>query len=159
MRIEEYCDKVYRVAVGDVAVAEGIREHNAGFGGEPSGTYIFPDVHIFPDGVCAIAKATKMVADGTFYKLAGEIPTYPMERVKIPCGRDEKERIMGGLKKLLKGVEYSDIDGIRIAEDKGWMLIRPSGTEDFVRITAEAKDQHSLEGLVKRGKDWVKQAR
>jgi phosphoglucosamine mutase len=158
MRIEEYCRKVYRVAVGDVAVAEGIRKHDAGFGGEPSGTYIFPDIHIFPDGVAAVAKAVKLVADGVFYKLVDEIPTYPMERVKIPCHPHEKERIMEGLKKTLKGLDYSDIDGIRIEEDDGWVLIRPSGTEDYLRITAEAKTKDRLDELVKNGKEWIKKA-
>ncbi|MFH0862346.1 MAG: phosphoglucosamine mutase [Candidatus Altiarchaeota archaeon] len=159
MRIEEFCDKVYRVAVGDVAVAEGIRKHKAGFGGEPSGTYIFPDVHIFPDGVAAVAKATKLVADGTFYKLVKEIPSYPMERVKIPCQPQEKETIMDGLRKLLKGRTYSDVDGIRITEDDGWILLRPSGTEDYVRITAEGKTKAALDILVRQGKEWVKAAR
>lgn len=159
MRIEEYCERVYRVPVGDVAVAEGIREHGAGFGGEPSGTYIFPGVHMYPDGVATVGKALKLVADGVFYELVKEIPTYPMRRVKIPCTHKEKENIMNNLKKNLKNLNYSDIDGIRVEEDDGWVLIRPSGTEDYLRITAEAKTQERLAELVKHGKSWIKKAR
>jgi phosphoglucosamine mutase len=159
MRIEEYCDKVYRVAVGDVAVADGIRKNNAGFGGEPSGTYIFPDVHIFPDGVATVAKATKLVADGVFYKLVDEIPSYPMERLKIPCEAHEKQEIMQKLRRMLRKEDFSDIDGIRIQYDDGWILIRPSGTEDYVRITAEAKSAERLGRIVKQGKEWIKAAR
>jgi phosphoglucosamine mutase len=158
MRIEEHCDRVYRVPVGDVAVAEGVRKHNAGFGGEPSGTYIFPDIHIFPDGVATVGKALRLVADGVFYELVDEVPSYPMERVKIPCGHKDKERIMNSLKKNLKNLNYSDIDGIRVEEEDGWVLIRPSGTEDYMRITAEAKTQEKLDELVKRGKEWIKRA-
>ncbi|MFH0861234.1 MAG: phosphoglucosamine mutase [Candidatus Altiarchaeota archaeon] len=158
MRIEEFCDKVYRVPVGDVAVADGIRKYGAGFGGEPSGTYIFPDVHIFPDGIATVGKALKLAAEGVFYKLVEEIPTYPMERVKIPCRQADKQKIMGNLEKNLKGLDYSDIDGIRIQEDDGWILIRPSGTEDYVRITAEAKTQKKLDELVKKGKQWIKES-
>ncbi len=33
-----------------------------------------------------------------------------------------------------------DIDGIRVEMDNGWVLIRPSGTEAKVRITAEARE-------------------
>ena len=159
MRIEEYCKKVYRVPVGDVAVADGIRKHKAGFGGEPSGTYLFPDIHIFPDGVATVGKALKLVADGEFYKLVKEIPSYPMERVKIPCPNHEKERIMVALKKILKGTDYLDIDGIRIEEDDGWILIRPSGTEEYMRITAEGKTQKRLDELVYKGKEWIRRAR
>lgn len=158
MRIEEYCDEVVRVPVGDVAVVEGIRKSGAGFGGEPSGTYIFPDIHMYPDGVATVAKAAKMVADGVFYDLVKEIPSYPMERVKIPCTTDNKEKIMNNLKKTLNNLDYSDVDGYRIAEDDGWVLIRPSGTEDFIRITAEAKTKEKLDELVKKGRKWIKEA-
>lgn len=158
MRIEEYCSHVDRVAVGDVAVVDGIRKNNAGFGGEPSGTYIFPDIHIYPDGIATVAKALKLVADGVFYDLVADIPSYPMARVKIPCTQADKARIMTNLEKNLKNLDYSDVDGIRIEEDNGWMLIRPSGTEDYVRITAEAKTQDKLDELVKKGKNWIKTA-
>ncbi len=155
MRVEEYCRKVYRVPVGDVAVAEGIRRHNAGFGGEPSGTYIFPDVHMYPDGVATVAKTVKMVADGLFYDLVKEIPSYPMERVKMPCKAHEKGKIMDNLIKNLKGLDFTDVDGVRLEEDYGWVLIRPSGTEDYIRVTAEAKTREKLDELVKKGKHWV----
>ncbi|MBD3387546.1 MAG: phosphoglucosamine mutase [Candidatus Altiarchaeales archaeon] len=158
MRIEEYCKKVIRVAVGDVAVAEGIRNHKAGFGGEPSGTYIFPDVHMYPDGIATVGKALKLVADGRFYELVEDIPSYPMERVKIACDHNNKEKIMNNLKKSLNNLNYSDVDGVRVEEDDGWVLIRPSGTEDYIRITAEAKTQDKLDKLVKEGKQWIKQA-
>ena len=156
MRIEEYCQKVYRVAVGDVAVVEGIRKYEAGFGGEPSGTYIFPDIHIYPDGVATIAKTLQMVADDSFYDLIKDIPSYPMERVKIPCTHNEKISIMEKIVDVVEGENISDIDGVRIERDWGWVLIRPSGTEDFIRITAEAKDENRLAELVKQGKQWIK---
>ncbi|MFH1055332.1 MAG: phosphoglucosamine mutase [Candidatus Altiarchaeota archaeon] len=159
MRVEEYCRKVIRVAVGDVAVAEGIRRNKAGFGGEPSGTYIFPDIHIFPDGVATVAKAVRMVADGDFYETVTEIPSYPMERVKIPCRIDEKEKVMANLRRDLKTLDYTDVDGIRVGYDYGWVLIRPSGTEDYVRITAEAKTRKRLDELVNTGKEWIRKSR
>ncbi len=158
MRIEEFCRKVYRVPVGDVAVSEGIRRYDAGFGGEPSGTYIFPDVHAFPDGVAAVAKAAKLVADGVFYKLVSEIPSYPMERLKIPCPQAWKEKAMGQLRRMLAGRDFSDVDGIRVAEDDGWLLFRPSGTEEYLRITAEAKTVERLDALLKDGRELVRKA-
>ncbi len=159
MRVEEFVKKVIRVPVGDVAVAEGIRGNDAGFGGEPSGTYIFPDIHMFPDGVAAVAKASKMIAEESFYSLVSEIPSYPMERVKIPVEPPEKQRIMKALKNVLKGEPYTVPDGYRIKYDNGWVLIRPSGTEDFLRITAEAETQDQLDKILAKAKDWVKKAR
>jgi phosphoglucosamine mutase len=36
--------------------------------------------------------------------------------------------------------EVLDIDGIRVKMENGWVLVRPSGTEAKVRITAEARE-------------------
>ncbi len=158
MRIEDVCNEVIRTKVGDVFVAEGIRKNNADFGGEPSGAYIFPDIHIFPDGIATVAKTVSMVADGFFYERLEEIKSYPMERVKIPCGEDEKGIIMDNLKKIIKE-DYDDTDGIRISTDEGWILIRPSGTEPYVRITAEGVDRNALDELVGEGREWIGKAR
>jgi phosphoglucosamine mutase len=32
------------------------------------------------------------------------------------------------------------IDGIRVDTETGWVLVRPSGTEPKIRITAEARE-------------------
>jgi phosphoglucosamine mutase len=157
MRIEDVCKKVFRTPVGDVAVAEGIRRHNADFGGEPSGTFIFPDVHIFPDGVSCIAKAVKLASEGEFYERLEKIKSYPMERLKIPCENAKKESAMKKLKKLVDK-KYSNLDGIRIARENSWVLIRPSGTEPYMRITAEGRDEVSLQDIVTEAQGWVRKA-
>jgi len=43
-------------------------------------------------------------------------------------------------------VNVNIIDGVRLTFDDGsWVLVRPSGTEDFVRITLEAKNDDKAE--------------
>ena len=38
--------------------------------------------------------------------------------------------------------EINNIDGVRLTfEDNSWVLVRPSGTEDYVRVTLESKDE------------------
>ena len=38
--------------------------------------------------------------------------------------------------------EINSIDGVRLTfEDDSWVLVRPSGTEDYVRITLESRDE------------------
>ncbi|MBU1166256.1 phosphoglucosamine mutase, partial [Candidatus Micrarchaeota archaeon] len=41
-----------------------------------------------------------------------------------------------------------DIDGVRINFEDSWVIVRPSGTEEYVRVFAEAKTKKKAEDLV-----------
>ncbi len=47
------------------------------------------------------------------------------------------------------------MDGLRIETEKGWALIRPSGTEPIIRITAEGRDRAAAEELMRRSRELV----
>ena len=51
------------------------------------------------------------------------------------------------LKEEFDDIKYvNSIDGIRLTFDDGsWVLLRPSGTEDYIRITLEAKTEEKAE--------------
>jgi phosphoglucosamine mutase len=39
-------------------------------------------------------------------------------------------------------VDVNSIDGVRLTlADDSWVLVRPSGTEDYIRITLESRDE------------------
>jgi phosphoglucosamine mutase len=154
MAIDEYLDgtKVHRCKVGDVHVAEAIKRHGADFGGEPSGTFIFPRETYCPDGIYAAAKLVALASETKISELAAEIPRYPMMKERVPY--DVSKRASVG-KKLLAGLERTKpnemqtLDGARATYDEGWILIRPSGTEPKVKIVVEAKDKGSAKALFK----------
>ncbi|MBN2250937.1 MAG: phosphoglucosamine mutase [Candidatus Altiarchaeota archaeon] len=162
MRIEDVCNEVVRTPVGDVAVANAIVRENADFGGEPSGSYIFPEVHLFPDGPLTAAVVAKMVSEDRFYKILSGIKTYPTKRLKIPCREEDKKKIMEKLTSVIKESEYGGrldlTDGLRISMVDGWVLLRPSGTESFMRITAEARSRERLEEIVDEARKWLVEA-
>ena len=139
--------KVLRTKVGDVNVAEAILEKNASFGGEPSGTWLHPDFCMCPDGILSGLRMAEIVSrDGKLSKLLESIPSYPNIREKINCSKDAKVKIMENMEELLVNafddiVDINSIDGVRLTfKDDSWVLVRPSGTEDYVRITLESKD-------------------
>lgn len=139
--------KVLRTKVGDVNVAEVILEKNASFGGEPSGTWLHPDFCMCPDGILSGLRMAEIVSrDGKLSKLLEGIPSYPNIREKINCSKDAKVKIMENMEELLVNafddiVDINSIDGVRLTfKDDSWVLVRPSGTEDYVRITLESKD-------------------
>lgn len=150
--------KVYRTRVGDVYVAEELKKRKADFGGEPSGSWIFPKISLCPDGIYAAARLVEIVEnEGSLDTLIDVLPSYPMKRGVAACSNETKEAAMRkigiGLKKL---GTVSAIDGIRVDAENGWILVRPSGTEPKIRITAEARD--GVEELYAKAEQIVKEA-
>ncbi|AXV37875.1 MAG: phosphoglucosamine mutase [Methanobacterium sp. BRmetb2] len=138
--------EVLLTKVGDVHVAEAIADHDASFGGEPSGTWLHPDFCMCPDGILSGLKLAEIVTEhGSLFKLLEDIPSYPTIRDKIICDNIDKERIMESVREELhhnfnEVADVNYIDGVRITmTDGSWVLVRPSGTESYIRITLEAK--------------------
>src|SRR3989337_3293549 len=82
--------------------------------------------------------------------LIAEQPQYVIEKGKIKCPEDKKEKILEKLAEQVKGLNVSTIDGVKIwFEDKSAILVRPSGTEPIYRLYTEAKTQDKAIKLVK----------
>ena len=132
--------EIVRTRVGDVYVAEGIKQFGAIYGGEPSGSWIFPKISYCPDGIYAAARLVEIVKDKKLSELREELPRYATKRGALPCANEKKAEFMGKVKVKLEPLgKVLDIDGIRVEMENGWVLVRPSGTEAKVRITAEAR--------------------
>ena len=133
--------EIIRTRVGDVYVAEGIKQCGAIYGGEPSGSWIFPKISYCPDGVYAAARLVDIVKEKKLSELREELPCYATKRGTLPCANEKKAELMKKVKAKLEPLgEVLDIDGIRVEMENGWVLVRPSGTEAKVRITAEARN-------------------
>ena len=146
--------EVIRTAVGDVNVAEVIIERDASFGGEPSGTWLHPDFCMCPDGILSGLRMAEIVSrDGKLSELLAEIPSYPNIREKITCSKEAKIKVMENMEDLLKVafddiVDVNSLDGVRLTfADDSWVLVRPSGTEDYIRITLESRDGKRAEEI------------
>ncbi len=133
-------EAVVRTRVGDVFVAEALRREGADLGGEPSGTWIFPDFALCPDGVYAGAYLASLLQGEALGDLLADIPTYPVRRGSLPFDRAQEE----GLAEALEAVDaesVSRVDGWRLTFGDGWALVRPSGTEPLLRLTVEAREE------------------
>lgn len=150
--------KVYRTRVGDVYVAEELKKRNADFGGEPSGSWIFPGISLCPDGIYAAARLVEIVEnEGRLDSMVDELPSYPIKRGVVVCGNEKKENAMKKIRNRLKRLgSVSSIDGIRVEVKDGWILVRPSGTEPKIRITAEARK--GVDELYSKAERIVKEA-
>lgn len=154
--------RVVRTKVGDVHVAEAIEKNNAAFGGEPSGTWIHPEFCMCPDGILSALKLIALVREkGPLSKLLDDVPSFPTLREKINCDESQKKNIMEHTKlefpNIFKDmVESNLIDGVRLSLENGsWVLIRPSGTESYIRITLGGKTELEAQELMDKCKGFM----
>src|SRR2546422_1082832 len=134
--------KVWRTRVGDVYVAAELKRRGAEFGGEPSGTWIFPKSTFCPDGVYAAARLVAMVALRPLDVMVAEVPRYPVIRGSIPFDPSRRAAIEPRLDAALRsiGADVTTVDGWRLQFDDGWSLVRFSGTEPKIRVMTESRD-------------------
>jgi phosphomannomutase len=128
--------QVYRSRVGEANVVGLMKEHRARLGGEgSSGGLIDGSFNYCRDSMLAallIIRALRREGK-RFYK---SVPTYHQERAAIQIQRKKAEN---AIKKMARTNAGDLTDGIKISlPNRSWVLIRPSGTEDAVRVSAEA---------------------
>jgi len=149
---------VTRTKVGDVYVAAECQKPDVAFGGEPSGAWIFPEETLCPDGPYAAMRLARLVADaGSLGGLTNEVETYPLERGSFEVG--DKAAVMETVESQVRA-EYDadvidDIDGVRVNLDDGWFLVRASGTQPLVRVTAEAREPDRADDLLSAARGIV----
>ena len=139
MAIDETGFNVTRTKVGDIYVSEELK--NGGeFGGEPSGAWVFPHSSLCPDGIYAAAQIVAIASRQKLSKLVNNIADYPLLRGSVPSAGITLPNLVERLQEL-NPLAVNNVDGIRLSFAEGWLLIRPSGTEPKIRVTAQARSE------------------
>ena len=152
MAVDRYLDgvEVLRCKVGDVFVSETIKEQNADFGGEPSGTWVFPRISYCPDGIFAAARLVQIAQERPLSEYLAEIPRFSVIRKRVdlpPATKAESMKALGDALKSKNPKEVSELDGFKAIYEKGWILLRPSGTEPKLKIVIEGNDESAAQEL------------
>jgi len=151
-------ENVIRTRVGDVAVAESLLKNKANFGGESSGCFIHPKIHLCPDGALSAAIVAHLISEhGPLSKQLAAIPDYHTLKESLPLKTDPQTFLTNLSSATSKYPNQTGIDGIRVQKENGWFLIRPSGTEPIIRITAESKDLKAAKSLISEARGLIKQ--
>ena len=146
-RVEAAGGRVERVALGYLhdGIAS-VREvgGDVAFAAEP-----WKHVHTaFGDWIDAVASAavfTRLVADEGLDGLRAPVTERPYRKVSVGCPDDDKaaamERLAETLPAAFPDAEVDSEYGVRLTfPDASWTLVRPSGTEPYVRVYAEHDD-------------------
>jgi len=151
---------VLRTKVGDAFVSEALKRTGLPFGGEPSGTFIFPSVSYCPDGILAGAYLLKLLEGRSLADMVDALPSYPSARDSFPFDPSRREEVAARLYEEISAIEgdLSTVDGYRMDLGYGWLLVRLSGTEPKVRLTVEARTKEDLGRTVELARSKVLKA-
>ncbi|MGB9635660.1 MAG: phosphoglucosamine mutase [Thermoplasmata archaeon] len=141
-------DRVEITKTGDVFVSARLKEINGVFGGEPSGTFIFPQHSYCPDGIYAGVKFLAE-ADEPVSKIASRVPVLKIKKGSLRYPKERRNAIepevIAALTKL--GGRSNTLDGIKLQFEDASVLVRFSGTEPKIRITVECEDADKCEKI------------
>jgi phosphoglucosamine mutase len=149
MAIEEMGFNVRRTKIGDTWVSEELR-NGGDFGGETSGSWIFPVISLCPDGIYAAAQIAAIASRQKLSELVDAVPVYPLLRGSIGSDGVIMPLLESSLM-AMRPISVSNADGIKLNFKDGWLLVRASGTEPKIRLTAEAKNEKRARQLFDSG--------
>lgn len=139
-------------------VLNEIYAHDAVFGGDEPGMYVFPEFQTCFDSIFAVVKILEILAkkDITLSNLAGEIKEYNRTGFIIECQHEKKDEVIETfLTKFEKGSKINTIDGIRVDLEESFILIRPSRFEPLIRVYIESKSAPRLQELTESVKKMI----
>ncbi len=149
---DSYGAEIVWTKVGSVTVSQTMKKINARLGGEENGGIFYGPHQLVRDGAMATALILDIMArtGEKLSNLLGELPKYFIEKGKVECPNEVREKVLEKLIEQLSGLNLNTIDGVKIwFEDKSAILIRPSGTEPIYRLYSEAKTEKKASQLVK----------
>lgn len=136
--------------VGFQSVIGKIVENAAILGVEEDGGMVFPSFNMCRDGGMALAKMLEAVAaNGPLKDQADEFPAYYTVKTKVACPDQLKQCAMDRFRENLQAEEakVDAMDGLKIRYESGWVLVRPSTTEDCIRIHSDSKIKNTATAM------------
>ena len=143
-----------KTAVGDKYVCENMMNHGYCLGGEQSGHIIFSKHATTGDGILTSLKLMEAMLESksSLGELRRELHIFPQLLVNVPV--TDKSRAMNDeeVKKAARQVEEE-------LGSSGRLLLRPSGTENLIRVMVEAETDELCEKYVNLVADKVREVK
>jgi phosphomannomutase len=153
-RVEAAGGRVERVRLGALHVGiaatreAGTDETSVAFAAEPW-KHIHTRFGGWIDAVASAAVFSRLVADEGLDALRDPVTERPYRKTEVRCPDEAKAATMDLLtERLPEAFPAAGVDtehGVRLTfDDGGWVLVRPSGTEPYVRLYVESDDVEAL---------------
>lgn len=146
--------EVRTTAVGDRYVLEELRAGGYSLGGEQSGHIVMPSLGTTGDGVATGLRLMARMAQtrSTLAELAAPMHTLPQVLINVQVA--DKATVAEA-----PSVQSAVAEAEAELGDTGRILLRPSGTEQVVRVMVEAADEDTARLLASRVADSVSEQR
>lgn len=128
-------------AVGEVNVVEKMKQTGAVIGGEGNGGVIYPELHYGRDALVGVALFLTLLAkEGKkVSELKKDYPSYHIVKNKVELTPEiDVDALLREVKERYKNERVTDIDGVKIDFQDGWVHLRKSNTEPIIRVYSEA---------------------
>ncbi|OGK10631.1 MAG: phosphoglucosamine mutase [Candidatus Riflebacteria bacterium GWC2_50_8] len=134
--------KVFKTRVGDRYVLEEMQKNQAVVGGEQSGHIILADHATTGDGLLTACNLLRIMREtgATIKELSGVMSKLPQVLVNIRV----KTKDFDSIPEIVEAIRDTE----KRLSGRGRVLVRPSGTENLVRVMAEGPDESEIKGLV-----------
>lgn len=154
MGVEEiaarYNTEVIRVSNEHLAMMQIAASGEVDFVGGTRGGAIFAGMQLGSDAVFTTVKILEMLAKTktTFGELRAQFDHLYRKTISIPCPWSKKGTVMRQLIINSNEKQRQLIDGVRIFEDGGWVLVTPDRLTASFNISAEAISDDRLNAIV-----------
>ncbi len=155
-----YGVEVLRVRNSHLAMMEAYQNAGVDFVGGTLGGFIFPQFQMGTDAIMAAVYILEMMAKEKVRlgEIRGRFEYYIRKTVSVPCPWSKKGQVMRKLITSTTEKERQLIDGIRVFEESGWVLVAPDNQTAAFNIMAESKSAESLENMVGKYRELVEQS-
>ena len=156
MAVEEYVKKLGGIPlverVGHTFIMDRMIEEKALLGGEKSSHFYFSEVYGMDDATFASLRMAEILSKSIerLSEIVASLPKYPSVYEKnFECPDNLKFKVIEKLRTKFKeyGLKTLDMDGVKLLEKDGWVILRASNTEPLIRISAEARTEEKLKEL------------
>ena len=155
---EKHGGKVIRTKTSYRSMMETAMSGKVNFVGEALGGYIFPKFMPSLDAMMSVVKILDAMAivDEKISDIVKKIPESKMIREFVACQWETKGTVMRELNEYAKDKEAELIDGVKIFEKEGWVMILPDGEKPLFHLNAEAKTTEAARKLITKYSQMIK---
>jgi mannose-1-phosphate guanylyltransferase / phosphomannomutase len=141
--------EIVRTAHSLADLTKSAAEEGVVFAGAVGGGYVFPTFLPAYDAVAALSNLLELLAPEKrpVSELVAELPVSSLVHRELPCPWAMKGVVMRVLNEQLADRRLDLLDGIKVFDERGWMLALPDPDEPVLHLYAEGHDDEATAAL------------